>query len=106
MKKILLTILGAVVIVIVSIASYVKFVLPNVGPAPDLKISATPEDIAHGAYLANHVAACMDCHSTRDWSRFSGPLEAGTLGRGGELFGPGDGFSRKILFQEPYPCQP
>jgi hypothetical protein len=29
----------------------------------------------------------MDCHSTRDWSLFSGPMKPGTLGGGGEKFG-------------------
>jgi mono/diheme cytochrome c family protein len=28
----------------------------------------------------------MDCHSTRDWSKFSGPLVDGTLGKGGDVF--------------------
>jgi|SRR5665647_376829 len=96
MKKILLTILLVVVIIIAGLAAYVKFALPNVGPAPDLKIAATSERIEHGEYLANHVTVCMDCHSTRDWSHFAGPLEAGTLGKGGEYFGEEQGFPGKF----------
>ena len=43
----------------------------------------------------------MDCHSTRDWSKFSGPLTPGTLGKGGDLFDqkftfPGAYYSRNI----------
>jgi hypothetical protein len=34
----------------------------------------------------------VDCHSTRDWSKFSGPITPGTLGRGGERFDQGLGF--------------
>lgn len=34
----------------------------------------------------------MDCHSQRDWSKFSGPPVVGTLGMGGELFDQKFGF--------------
>jgi mono/diheme cytochrome c family protein len=34
----------------------------------------------------------MDCHSTRDWSKFSGPMTAGTEGKGGEVFDEKMGF--------------
>lgn len=44
--------------------------------------------VARGKYLAHHVSLCMDCHSTRDWTKFSGPMVEGTEGKGGELFGP------------------
>jgi mono/diheme cytochrome c family protein len=96
MFKKLLKIIGALLLVAVvgvaGLIAYVKLALPDVGPAPDMKVDATPELIAHGAYLANHVTLCMDCHSTRDWARFSGPLVPGTLGKGGEVFGPDFGF--------------
>lgn len=42
--------------------------------------------VQRGEYLANHVSVCMDCHSKRDWSKFSGPVVPGTEGMGGELF--------------------
>lgn len=82
-------------------AGYVKFRLPNVGPAIDLNVVITPERVQHGEYLANHIAVCMDCHSTRDWTRFGGPMIEGTLGKGGEYFGeevgiPGKIFSKNI----------
>jgi cytochrome c2 len=48
--------------------------------------------IERGRYLATHVMACMDCHSTRDFSKFAGPMTAGTLGKGGDRFGPEMGF--------------
>jgi hypothetical protein len=34
----------------------------------------------------------MDCHSTRDWSKFSGPVMEGTHGKGGERFDQSMGF--------------
>ena len=101
MKKVLLTILIIVVVVIAGGASYLKFALPDVGAATDLKIDITPERVQHGEYLANHVTLCMDCHSTRDWTKFSGPMVAGTNGKGGELFDekvgfPGTFYSKNI----------
>ncbi len=91
MKKILLVIL-LLVLVITGALVYVKAVLPNVGAAPDLQVDITPERVIHGRYLANHVTVCIDCHSSRDWSRFSGPLVPGTEGMGGQYFGEDAGF--------------
>lgn len=51
-----------------------------------MKVELTPERIERGKYLANHVTVCIDCHSTRDWTRFSGPPTVGTFGMGGDLF--------------------
>lgn len=42
--------------------------------------------IKRGSYLARNVALCLDCHSERDFSHFSGPLVPGTEGKGGEVF--------------------
>ena len=83
MKKILIIILIFVIVAIAAALSYVKFALPNVGAAPDLHIAITPERVQHGEYLANHVSLCMDCHFTRDWSKFSGTMIPGTNGKGG-----------------------
>lgn len=96
MKKVILAIVIIVVVIIAGAASYVNFALPDVGAAPELKIDITPERIQHGKYLANHVTVCMDCHSTRDWSQFSAPIQSGTLGKGGELFNEKMGFPGTI----------
>ncbi|MGH2646887.1 MAG: c-type cytochrome [Ginsengibacter sp.] len=104
MKKVF-KILGYIVLfIIVCVAGlliYVKTALPDVGAAPDMKITSTPDRIERGRYLANSVVVCMDCHSTRDWSKFAGPLLPGTLGKGGERFDqkvgfPGIYYSRNI----------
>lgn len=92
MKKILLTILIFVVVIIAASATYIKFGLPDVGDAEDLKIDLTSKRVERGKYLANHVTVCMDCHSKRDWGRYSGPLREGTFGQGGELFDEKAGF--------------
>ena len=86
MKKIFLIVVGAVVLFVLSSLSYVKFVLPNVGDAPDIEVPKKATNVERGRYLANSVAVCMDCHAVRDWSLFTGPPTPGTLGRGGEKF--------------------
>jgi hypothetical protein len=85
-SKIIIYVVLALVIIIGALLSYVKFALPNVGDAPDLKVEQTPQRVERGKYLATHVAVCMDCHSTRDWSQFSGPIDPKSLGAGGEKF--------------------
>ncbi|HEY0897909.1 MAG TPA: c-type cytochrome [Sphingobacteriaceae bacterium] len=95
-KKILIFFLLAVVIVICGALSYVKFALPNVGEAPELKVDITPQRVERGKYLANNVAVCIDCHSTRDWSKFSGPVVPEKLGAGGEKFDKSMGFPGEV----------
>ena len=81
---------------IVGAGFYVKTFLPDVGPAPDLKIVSTPDKIARGQYLATHVMICMDCHSTREWKYYGGPMDGSTLGKGGERFDGHAGFPGTI----------
>lgn len=104
MKKVL-KVLGYLIAIIFIIGagtiSYVKVALPAVGPPPDLKVDRSPERVERGKYLANYVTLCVDCHSTRDWTKFSGPMIASTTGKGGELFDqkfgfPGSYYSRNI----------
>src|ERR1035437_1295346 len=92
LKKILIWSGMVIVVFITGAMSYCKLALPNVGAAPDIKIDATPERIARGEYLANHVTVCIDCHSHRDWSKFSGPPIEGTFGMGGDIFDQKYGF--------------
>lgn len=81
-----------IIVAVVGLAAYVKYAMPNVGDAPNLKVEATPGRLQRGEYLANHVMVCMDCHSTRDWNKFSGPPVPGTLGKGGDVFDQKMGF--------------
>jgi len=95
--RILAIVLGLVVVAIFALVLYVKLALPDVGPPPDIKIAATPEMVKRGEYLANHVTVCMDCHGTRDWSKFSGPMKPGFEGGGGEVFDQRFGFPGKFV---------
>jgi mono/diheme cytochrome c family protein len=91
----LLKIVGIIFFLIVIGVSatiiYVKTALPNVGPPADIAIERTPQRLQRGEYLANHVAVCMDCHSTRDWTVYAGPMKS-DLGAGGEKFDKQMGF--------------
>lgn len=90
--KILGIIVGVLVVGLLGILAYVSFALPDVGEAPEMKVEVTPARVERGRYLATHVSVCLDCHSTRDYSRYSAPLVPGTLGKGGELFDQKAGF--------------
>lgn len=92
MKKIIKGVALLFVVGIVSILLYVKFALPNVGKIEYLSIKPTASRLERGKYLANHVSVCVDCHSTRNWNEFSGPLVEGTIGKGGEIFDQRFGF--------------
>ena len=91
-KHLLTRFVLVVAVLLTGLLIYIKFALPDVGPAPDLKVEMTPERIARGEYLANHVAVCIVCHSKRDWTRFSGPPTEGTFGMGGDRFDQKFGF--------------
>lgn len=61
---------------------------------PLIVVTSTDEkEVKRGAYLANHVAGCMSCHSERNWEIFAGPTIAGTEGSGGERWDVERGFS-------------
>ena len=104
MKKVLKVIgvlLLVVVLFVVGGITYITQALPNVEVPQDLKVELTDARIERGAYLANSVCVCMDCHSTRDWNTFAAPPVPGTLGVGGERFDetmnfPGTFFARNI----------
>lgn len=90
-KYILITLVVILSIPLLIVGAIITF-LPNVKLQKDLVIESTPERLARGTYLANHVTVCVDCHSTRDWSKFSGPIAPGTEGKGGEVFDQKFGF--------------
>lgn len=99
--KLLGVLAAAVVIGIAGLLIYFTYGLPDIADAEVLEIDYTPERIERGRYLANSVTVCMDCHSKRDWSQFSGPITPGSFGQGGDRFDqtlgfPGVFFARNI----------
>jgi len=85
------TVIGVLLIIVVA-SFYVTIALPDVGKPENIKVVATPQRIARGKYLANHVTICVDCHSNRDWTKFAAPADTTALGGGGEHFDEGAGF--------------
>ena len=83
------SILG-LVLIIALVLHYLPIIRTCKTKAASIKV--TPQLIARGNYLANHVAVCMDCHGQRDWTRYSGPPLPGTKGIGGEVFNQQMGF--------------
>ncbi|MGM0619890.1 MAG: c-type cytochrome, partial [Bacteroidota bacterium] len=84
--KYFLIVLAAVVLIVFAAVAYVSFALPNVGDAPDMEVTITPQKAKRGRYLAYNVMMCADCHSERDFSIFSGPPTPGTEFAGGDVF--------------------
>ncbi len=79
-------IFGGVAVLVVIFLIYFNSRFPTVDPPLPVKIEPTSARLERGKYLAHHVTVCMDCHSTRDWTKLSGPLKFGTLGMGGDKF--------------------
>jgi cytochrome c553 len=95
--RILMYLVLIIAVVIIGLLVYVKNFLPNVGPAPDMFVELTQARIERGNYLANHVMLCMDCHSERDWSIWTGPPIPGTEGVGGDIFDQSMGLPGKFV---------
>ncbi len=97
MKKFLKILALFILIVIAAGAMFLTYIVkfkPNI-PVEEVKIEYTPERIERGKYLAHNVAQCIDCHSSRDWTKFGGPTIPGTEGKGGEAFDEKIGFPGK-----------
>jgi mono/diheme cytochrome c family protein len=94
MKKILKLLVIVVIVLVVAAFLFIGYIVkfkPNL-PLEEVKIEYTAERIERGKYLANNVNQCIDCHSSRDWSKFSAPPFPGTEGKGGEPFDRSLGF--------------
>jgi len=59
------------------------------GTASGGHASAMAERVARGDYLVNTVCNCMHCHADRDFTKFAGPVDPATFGKGGEQISAG-----------------
>ncbi len=84
--KIAAYLIGGIVLLLVCALAFLQLGFPKVDPATEITIEYSPDRVERGEYLAHHVTVCMDCHSKRDFSQFSGPPAEGTLGIGGDRF--------------------
>lgn len=101
LKKILTIFL--IVLTVAGVSGYIYFnqQFPRVQKVEDIKIEVTPARLERGKYIFHHAAACVDCHSERDFSKLSGPIKPGTEGKGGDKFDeefglPGTFYARNI----------
>jgi mono/diheme cytochrome c family protein len=101
--KLLLKIVGGLVALVIVLAlgglGYLMMAFPKVPPPAVVTLEPTPERLARGKYLADHVVGCTTCHSERDWTKFSGPVKQDRIGVGGQEFslgGAGVVFAKNI----------
>lgn len=87
--KIILFLLLLIVVVAGAGLAYLFFAFPNVPVVAEYKIIPTPERLARGKYLNDHVVGCTTCHTQRDWTKYSGPIKPELLGAGGQSFNLG-----------------
>jgi mono/diheme cytochrome c family protein len=81
-KKILGTIVLAVVVIAGGGLAYLFLRKPAMAPPSSVKVETTPARLARGKYLFENLCDCDGCHSMRDFSRFGGPVIAGGKGMG------------------------
>ncbi len=86
MKRIALVLLGLVVLVAGGGFTFLTLKKPAQRPAPDVKVERTPERVARGEYLSEHVFLCVDCHSELDFDKWGVPPKAGRKYVGGFCF--------------------
>ena len=84
---------GLVVVVAFAAAgaAYLIFKKPAQREAPQVTIERTPERIARGQYLVNHVGICFDCHSERV-PGYALPFKPGSEGARGFVWNEEIGF--------------
>ena len=88
MKTFLKIVGGVVLLVIALVAGAVTWLAvrkPESRAAWTEKIEATPERLARGQYLVEHVSDCLGCHSDHV-IKFGVPVKPGTEGVGGYIF--------------------
>jgi len=95
--KISLYAFATVILLVLLLILYVFIALPNVGKAEYIEIEITESKVDRGRYLAYHVMMCADCHSIRDYSKFSGPPTPGTEFVGGDVFDQSMGFPGRFI---------
>ena len=79
-KKIILTGLAVVIAAAGSVVGYLAMKEPDMVEPSSQRVPMTPERIARGKHLFEHVCDCGGCHSERDFSRFGGPIVAEGVG--------------------------
>lgn len=95
LKKILFAILALLGLLVGAVLLRFYVFAPAVAPAEDLQAPRDPASIERGRYLAEHVFACMGCHSEVDEAAPGEPVVPGKLGAGREF--PEDPYGAGVM---------
>lgn len=82
----LATIVLMLVVGISATIGWRPFLGPKARPLTDRTFASTPERVARGMYLTEHVLDCFACHSERDWTQHDAPLVPRSKGGGSAPF--------------------
>ena len=98
--KVVLKIVGVLVLLVLlgmgGAVGYFYGALPHKRAPQDVHAPNTPEAIARGEYLFNHVTACVGCHSQVNENEPGAPVVPGTIG-GGRDFGAVAVFPGRVI---------
>ena len=97
MRKLLLSLLA--IVLVVAVVLFPGCNNESTEPAADSAGNADSLKavVERGKYLANNVAVCIDCHSKRDFGKFSLPPAAGSEGIGASFpFGQAEGIPGEV----------
>ena len=86
MKKVLIGVGVVVVLLVGGVSAFVATFKPKQRPASSETVERTPARLERGKYLVQAVLGCMDCHTTKDLTRFGLP-DKGPPGGGGDCLG-------------------
>lgn len=78
--------LSAITFLVIAAAYFSSCKDKKSEPQVNNKEDSLAKVMERGKYLVEHVAGCIDCHSKRDFSKYSGPVIPGSEGGGGFAF--------------------
>jgi mono/diheme cytochrome c family protein len=79
----LLATLGVLVLVPIGGAAFLLLLRPRARPPSSETVARTPERLARGTYLVEHLLLCVHCHSDHDAERYGMPVLPGAALAGG-----------------------
>lgn len=95
LKRIAIGVGALLVLAFAAITVFFYVLHPKLRDAPSVQAPRTPEAIARGEYLANHVTGCVVCHSPLDETKPGDEIVAGKL-LAGRVF-PSEGLPGRIV---------
>ena len=89
LAKTLACVFAVLVLVLVASISLTigwrPFIGPRARPLTARKFQSTPQRLARGEYLVEHVCDCMSCHAEHDWTTHDAPMVPKALGAGQDM---------------------